>query len=224
MTGASKSKNAQSTNTTRGPGRPRGGKNPPNSKNVGRPKKRDAVDPSQVPLSQFGFNSPSSSASSSRDLVNVDDINEEIWRSNVDNAATNPTEPNDEAVVIEQSDVTATESSYMTLAELLLSNEDESVEAELPISDETDLNEEEINDTELTPEDRADGEQRESALRNYSETLQKCFKEKDGDEPQEYKNNSFWVNLPILFLHCVTVWIRQSYAILASFFGSRIFL
>ncbi|KAI8136860.1 hypothetical protein BJV82DRAFT_675524 [Fennellomyces sp. T-0311] len=164
-------------------GRPPGGKNPPNRKRVGRPKKKKPVDHAQAKLLGFGFTTPRASSSSTEDLIDADRV---ISDSNVQNPANDLSEPTEE-----QSNASVTQSEYVSLAELLLSNEQEAEDTEPVIREDIDPIEEEADDLELSAEDRADGEQKESILRAYFEEVQERIKAKDGDEPREYRAGKF---------------------------------
>ncbi|KAI8140943.1 hypothetical protein BJV82DRAFT_690497 [Fennellomyces sp. T-0311] len=173
------------TNKSKTSGRPPGGKNPPNSKRVGRLKKKEPVDHAQAKLLGFGFTTPRASSSSTEDLVDADRV---ISDSNVQNPANDLSEPAEE-----QSNASVTQSEYVSLAELLLSNEQEAEDTEPVIREDINPIEEEADDLKLSAEDRADREQKESILRAYFEEIQERIKVKDGDEPREYRAGKFWV-------------------------------
>ncbi|KAI8149753.1 hypothetical protein BJV82DRAFT_708571 [Fennellomyces sp. T-0311] len=92
----------------------------------------------------------------------------------------------------EPSNASVTQSEYVFLAELLLSNEQEAEGTEHVIREDIDPIEEEADDLELSAEGRAGRVQEESILRAYFEEIQERIKVEDGDEPREYMAGKFW--------------------------------
>ncbi|KAI8139920.1 hypothetical protein BJV82DRAFT_672298 [Fennellomyces sp. T-0311] len=109
---------------------------------LGRPKKKEPVDHALAKLLGFGFTTPRASSSSIEDTVIADGI---IPDSNVQNPATNLSEPTEE-----QSNASVTQSGYVSLAELLLSNEQEAEDTEPVIREDIDPIEEEADDLALS--------------------------------------------------------------------------